>query len=75
MAQLATLSVPTTIVASRDEADPLHPLAVGERYAQLIPGAQLVVEEAGPPPRSPIAWQGGQISKVIAELAAEASAA
>lgn len=73
MAQLATLSVPTTIVASRDEADPLHPLAVGERYAQLIPGAQLVVEEAGPPPRSPIAWQGGQISKVIADLAVRAN--
>ena len=70
MAQLATIAVPTVIVASRDEADPLHPLAVGERYAQLIPGARLVVEEAGPPARSPIAWQGGQISKVIAELAA-----
>lgn len=72
MAQLATISVPTVIVASRDEADPLHPLAVGERYAQLIPGADLIVEEAGPPARSPIAWQGGQISKVIAELASTA---
>jgi pimeloyl-ACP methyl ester carboxylesterase len=70
MAQLTTISAPTVIVASRDEADPLHPLAVGERYAQLIPGARLVVEEAGPPPRSPIAWQGGQISKLIAALAA-----
>ena len=69
MAQLSTISVPTVVVASRDEADPLHPLAVGERYAQLIPGARLVVEEAGPPPRSPIAWQGGQLSKIIAELA------
>lgn len=73
MSQLATISVPTAIVASRDEADPLHPLAVGARYAQLIPGAQLVVEEAGPPPRSPIAWQGGQISKVIVELAVAAA--
>ena len=40
-----------------------------ERYAQAIPGATLVVEEAGPPARSPIAWQGGQLSRVIAELA------
>jgi pimeloyl-ACP methyl ester carboxylesterase len=70
MAQLATISVPAVVIASRDEADPLHPLAVGERYAQLIPGARLVVEEAGPPPRSPIAWQGGQLSKIIAELSA-----
>ena len=34
------------VVASRDEADPGHPLAVGERYAAAIPGAQLVVEDA-----------------------------
>jgi pimeloyl-ACP methyl ester carboxylesterase len=70
--QLAGIEVPTVVVASRDEADPGHPLAVGERYAQRIPGAELVVEEAGPPARSPIAWQGGQLSRVIAELAARA---
>jgi hypothetical protein len=29
-----------------------------------------VVEDPGPPVRSPIAWQGGQLSKVLAELAA-----
>jgi hypothetical protein len=38
-------------------------------YASLIPGARLVVEEEG---QSPIAWQGGQLSKVIASVAAEA---
>jgi 3-oxoadipate enol-lactonase len=70
IAQLATISVPTVIIASRDEADPLHPLAVGERYAQTIPGARLLVEDAGPPPRSPLAWQGGQISKAIESLLA-----
>jgi pimeloyl-ACP methyl ester carboxylesterase len=70
--QLAAISVPTVVVASRDEADPLHPLAVGERYAGAIPGAELRVEEAGPPIRSPLAWQGGQVSRVIAELAARA---
>ncbi len=68
--ELAAIAVPTSIVASRDEADPLHPLAVGERYAQTIPGAQLFVEDAGPPAHSPIAWQGGRLSKVIADVAA-----
>jgi pimeloyl-ACP methyl ester carboxylesterase len=70
IAELAELDVPTVVVASRDEADPGHPLAVGERYAEAIAGAELVVEQAGPPPRSPIAWQGGQLSRVIAGLAA-----
>jgi pimeloyl-ACP methyl ester carboxylesterase len=70
--ELAALEVPTVVVASRDEADPGHPLAISERYARAIPGARLVVEEAGPPPRSPIAWQGGQLSRLLAELAARA---
>jgi pimeloyl-ACP methyl ester carboxylesterase len=67
--ELAAVAAPTVVVASRDEADPGHPLAVGERYAATIPGAQLVVEDDG---RSPLAWQGGQLSRVIAELAARA---
>ncbi len=74
-AELASISVPTVVIASRDEADPSHPLAVGERYARTIPGAELVVEDAGPPPRSPIAWQGGQLSKVLLELAARVEVA
>jgi pimeloyl-ACP methyl ester carboxylesterase len=72
LAELAEIDVPAVVVASRDEADPGHPLAVGERYAQAIPRARLVVEDAGPPPRSPIAWQGGQLSKILAELATHA---
>ena len=66
---LAAIGAPTAVVASRDEADPGHPLRVGEAYAATIPGARLVVEEPG---RSPIAWQGGQLSKVIADVAAQA---
>ena len=66
---LGDLEAPCVVVASRDELDPYHPFAVGERYATLIPGARLVSEEPG---RSPLAWQGGQLSKVIAELAASA---
>ncbi len=69
MRELEAIAVPTVVVASRDEADPEHPLAVGERYAQSIPGARLIVEDAGPPARSPIAWQGGQLSRVLGELA------
>ena len=54
------------VVASRDEPDPGHPLVVGQEYARVIPGARLVVEDEG---KSPIAWQGGQLSRVIAEAA------
>jgi pimeloyl-ACP methyl ester carboxylesterase len=68
-AQLATIDVPTLVVASRDEADPGHPLAVGESYARAIPGARLLVEDAGQPAPSPIAWQGGQLSRALAGLA------
>lgn len=68
VADLAALpDVPTVIVADRDEADPGHPLWVGEAYAAAIPGATLVVEDEG---SSPIAWQGGRLSKVIAQVAA-----
>jgi pimeloyl-ACP methyl ester carboxylesterase len=75
--ELRSVGVPTVVIASRDDADPTHPLAVGERYAAAIPDAKLVVEDEGPPIRSPIAWQGGQLSKVLAELveSAQASAA
>ncbi len=73
LAVLAGIAVPTVIVASRDELDPGHPLAVGEAWAQAIPGARLLVEAPSVPPVSPIAWQGGQLSRVIAELVAVAS--
>jgi hypothetical protein len=67
--ELGKISVPTTIVASDDEADPEHPFAVGEAYAAAIPGARLVTDEPG---RSPTAWQGSQLSRVIAEVAEQA---
>ena len=66
---LGAIAVPTVVVASSDEADPEHPQAVGEAYAQAIPGARLVTDEPG---RSPVAWQGSQLSRLIAEVAAEA---
>ena len=70
--ELAAIDVPTVIVASRDEADPGHPYAIGEHYAEVIPDAELRSEEPG---SSPLAWQGGQLSKVISELAERAGAA
>jgi 3-oxoadipate enol-lactonase len=67
---LAAIEAPTVVVADRDEADPGHPLATGEAYARTIPGADLVVEEEG---KSPIAWQGSQLSKIIAGVAERAT--
>jgi pimeloyl-ACP methyl ester carboxylesterase len=66
---LAGIDAPTIVVASRDEADPGHPHAVGEAWADRIPGAELRTEDEG---SSPLAWQGGQLSKVIAEVAERA---
>jgi pimeloyl-ACP methyl ester carboxylesterase len=64
--QLQAIHAPTIVVASNDEADPEHPQAVGEAYARMIPGARLVTDEPG---KSPIAWQGSQLSALIAEIA------
>jgi pimeloyl-ACP methyl ester carboxylesterase len=66
ISELEQIAVPVTVVASGDEADPEHPRAVGEAYADAIPGARLVTDEPG---HSPVAWQGSQLSKVIAEVA------
>ncbi len=66
---LGAIAVPTVVVASNDEADPEHPQAVGEAYADAIPDARLITDEPG---RSPVAWQGSQLSGLIAEVVAEA---
>ena len=68
--ELAGIDVPAVVVASRDDADPGHPYAVGEAYAERIPGARLLSEDPG---SSPLAWQGSRLSKVIAEVAAQAA--
>jgi pimeloyl-ACP methyl ester carboxylesterase len=65
---LRALRFPTVVVASNDGADPEHPQELGEAYAAAIPGARLVTDEPG---HSPIAWQGSQLSKLIAELTTE----
>jgi 3-oxoadipate enol-lactonase len=65
----AIVDVPVAVVASGDEADPGHPQALAEAYAAAIPGARLLTDEPGASPR---AWQGSQLSQVIAEVAEEA---
>ncbi len=69
IAELAALRMPVLVVGSRDEADPGHPLGVARRYAEAIPHARLIVEEQG---ASPIAWQGGRLSREVANMLAGA---
>jgi pimeloyl-ACP methyl ester carboxylesterase len=63
--ELSAVDLPALVVASRDEADPGHPYAIGEEYAQRLPRGRLVSEEPG---HSPLAWQGARLSKAIAEF-------
>ncbi|UJA20153.1 alpha/beta hydrolase [Thermoleophilia bacterium SCSIO 60948] len=67
MDDLAELDLPVLLVASRDEADPGHPYAVAERWAARISGAELISEDEG---ESPLAWQGGKLSREIAAFVA-----
>jgi len=68
LAELERLEVPALVVASRDEADRGHPRALGEQWARRIPGARFLIEEEG---SSPLAWQGGRLSREIASFCEE----
>jgi pimeloyl-ACP methyl ester carboxylesterase len=68
MGELEFLDIPALVVASRDEADAGHPYAVAEAYAERLPRARLISEEDE---ESPLAWQGGKLSREIAAFAAE----
>ena len=68
--ELEAVSVPTLVVASRDEADPGHPYAIGEAYAKRLPNAKLLSEDPG---HSPLAWQGARLSKAIASFLGDLS--
>jgi pimeloyl-ACP methyl ester carboxylesterase len=63
---LAGLDLPALVVASHDEADPGHPYATAERIRERLPDARLVSEGEG---ESPLAWQGGKLSRVIETFA------
>ncbi len=68
LAELETLDVPALVVASYDDADPSHPYAIAEAWAERLPSARLVSEEPG---KSPLAWQGGRLSRVISDFLGE----
>jgi pimeloyl-ACP methyl ester carboxylesterase len=65
MEELEHVDIPALVVASRDEADPSHPFAVAEAWAERLPRGRLVTEDEG---KSPLAWQGARLSKAIAEF-------
>lgn len=68
MEELESLQVRSLVVASHDEADPGHPRHVAEAYAERLPEARLTGEAEG---ESPLAWQGGRLSRQIAAFCAE----
>jgi pimeloyl-ACP methyl ester carboxylesterase len=70
--ELERLEVPTLVVASHDAADPGHPYDVAAAYAERLPQARLISESEG---QSPLAWQGGRLSREIAGFAAESAVA
>jgi pimeloyl-ACP methyl ester carboxylesterase len=72
MAELEFIDVPSLVVASHDLADPHHPYAVAEAYAERLPDARFVSEDPG---ESPLAWQGGKLSRAVAEFSAEPAVA
>ncbi len=69
LAELSGLDIPTLVVASNDDADPGHPYAAAAAYAEALPRAELISEGKG---ESPLAWQGGKLSRALAAFYAEA---
>jgi pimeloyl-ACP methyl ester carboxylesterase len=69
LAELADLDVPALVVASHDDADPGHPYAAAAAYAEGLPRAELIIEAEG---ESPLAWQGGKLSRALAGFFAKA---
>ncbi len=67
--ELEGIDVPALVVASHDDADPGHPYEVAAAYAERLPRAKLISEEEG---ESPLAWQGGRLSRRLAEFYSEA---
>ncbi|MGN6276717.1 MAG: alpha/beta hydrolase [Solirubrobacterales bacterium] len=68
LAELGAIDVPALVVAGNDDADPGHPFAAAAAYAEALPRARLVSEAEG---ESPLAWQGGKLSREIAAFCAE----
>jgi pimeloyl-ACP methyl ester carboxylesterase len=67
--ELGVLEIPALVVASNDDADPGHPYAAAAAYAEALPRAELTSEAEG---ESPLAWQGGKLSRALAEFCSKA---
>jgi pimeloyl-ACP methyl ester carboxylesterase len=67
--ELTAIEVPALVVASDDDADPGHPYAAAAAYAEALPVARLISEGPG---QSPLAWQGGRLSRALADFYAKA---
>jgi pimeloyl-ACP methyl ester carboxylesterase len=67
--ELARIEIPALVVASHDDADPGHPYAAAAAYAERLPRARLISEREGD---SPLAWQGGRLSRELASFYADA---
>jgi pimeloyl-ACP methyl ester carboxylesterase len=65
ISELGAIDVPALVVASHDDADPGHPYKSAIAYAEALPRATLVSEDEG---ESPLAWQGGKLSRQIASF-------
>jgi pimeloyl-ACP methyl ester carboxylesterase len=63
--QVERIEVPVLVAATRDEADPGHPLAIAQEYVRHLARAELVVEEPG---ETPLAWQGARLSTAIGDF-------
>jgi pimeloyl-ACP methyl ester carboxylesterase len=63
--ELERLDLPALVAATRDEADPGHPLATAEEYARRLPRGELAVEQPGD---TPLAWQGARLSRAIGDF-------
>lgn len=67
--ELEGLEMPALVVASHDAADPGHPYEAAAAYAERLPRSRLISEEEGD---SPLAWQGGKLSRELASFYTEA---
>jgi pimeloyl-ACP methyl ester carboxylesterase len=72
LSELEGLRVPALVVASHDAADPGHPYGTAVAYAEALPQGRLVSEGEG---ESPLAWQGGRLSREIASFCAQSTVA
>jgi pimeloyl-ACP methyl ester carboxylesterase len=66
--ELRGLELPALVVASHDDADPGHPYETALEYAAVLPHSAVVSEM---PSESPLAWQGGKLSREIASFCSD----